>query len=113
MLAPGEPVDFVEVFDRQFRGMSIEPVTADALLKSRAQLLDRIPDLMNSAAREFLLSLELETPDFDLIGLPQAAELPGVRRKLQNMAKRSAAKREADYRQLVETLERLAGNGRR
>ncbi|MCB1629614.1 MAG: nucleotidyl transferase AbiEii/AbiGii toxin family protein [Xanthomonadales bacterium] len=113
MLAPGEPVDFAEVFDRQFRGMSAEPITADALLQSRAQLLDHIPYLMDSAACAFLLSLERETPDFDLIGLPQAARLPGVRRKLQNMAQRSAAKRKADYRQLVETLERLAGNGRR
>lgn len=108
MLAPGEPRDFAEVFDRQFRGMSAAPVSADALLESRARMLARIPALMDAAACGFLLSLEREDPDFALIGLPQAADLPGVRRKLQNMAQRSAAKREADYRRLAETLARFA-----
>jgi len=108
MLAPGEPAEFAEVFERQFRGMSAEPVTADALLRTRSQMLERIPALMDSAARNFLISLEYETPDFSLIGLPQAADLPGVRRKLQNMARRSAAKRKSDYCQLAETLDHLA-----
>lgn len=108
MLDPGEPADFAEVFEKQFRGMSVEPVAVDTLLRTRAQMLERIPALMDSAARNFLLSLEHEAPDFSLIGLPQAADLPGVRRKLQNMAHRSATKREADYRQLAETLDRLA-----
>lgn len=111
MLAPSDPVDFADVFDRQFRGMSAEPTNVDALLRSRLQLLERIPELMDGLACDFLLSLERETPDFDLIGLPQAAQLPGVRRKLQNLAQRSAAKREADYRQLVQTLERIASTG--
>lgn len=51
--------------------------------------------------------MERESPDFTLIGLPQAADLPGVRRKLQNLGKRSPAKREADYRQLAQTLQRI------
>lgn len=111
MLAPVVPRDFVEVFDRQFRGMSAAPVTADVLLESRSRMLARIPGLMDAAASDFLLSIEREVPDFTLIGLPQAADLPGVRRKLQNMAQRSAAKRESDYRQLAETLERIAAEG--
>ena len=91
--------------------MSAEPVTAEALLESRAQMLQRIPALMGAAAGDFLLSFEREAPDFTRIGLPQAAELPGVRRKLQNMAQRGATKRESDYRQLSETLERIAARG--
>lgn len=111
MLAPGEPVDFVEVFDRQFRGMSAEPVTIEALLQSRSRMLELIPNLMSASARDFLLSLEREAPDFALIGLPEAIELPGIRRKLQNMARRSDIKRDKDYRQLAETLERIARRG--
>lgn len=111
MLAPGEPVDFTEVFDRQFRGMSAEPVSVEALLQSRARMLELIPQLMDASARDFLLSLEREAPDFALIGLPQASELPGVRRKLQNMARRSDTKRDTDYRQLADTLERIAKQG--
>lgn len=111
MLAPSDPKDFADVFERQFRGMSAEPVTAEALLRTRSQMLDRIPALTDAAARDFMLSMEREAPDFGLIGLPAAAELPGVRRKLQNMARRTAAKREGDYRQLAEMLERIAAKG--
>jgi predicted nucleotidyltransferase component of viral defense system len=108
MLAPAEPRDFAAVFERQFRGMTREPVTVQWLLDARIRLLARMQELLDTSAREFLISVERESPDFGLIGLPQAAMLPGVRRKLQNLASRSRAKREADYRQLAETLERIA-----
>ena len=54
----------------------------------------------------FLESVEREAPDFSLIGLPHAAELPGLRRKLFNLRQRSAAKREANYKQLIAALGR-------
>ncbi|EON21238.1 hypothetical protein C265_03278 [Cupriavidus sp. GA3-3] len=49
--------------------------------------------------------------DFGLIGLPHAGELPGVRRNLHNLVQRSAAKRQADRRELEQTLARLTGRG--
>ena len=87
--------------------MTRDPVDAAWLLDARRRLLQRITALLDDATVGFLLSVEREAPDFDLIALPQAARLPGVRRKFQNLALRSAAKREADYRQLSETLERV------
>lgn len=111
LLAPAEPRGFADVFDRQFRGMTAAPTTADALLAARTRLLERIPGLMDDAAREFVLSIEREAPDFALLGLPQAAALPGILWKLQNMERRSPAKREADYRRLAEMLERMAASG--
>ena len=107
ILAPGEPRDFAAVFDAQFRGMTTEPVTAEALLLARGRLLDRISELIDAPTRAFLESVEREVPDFSLIELPQVTELPGVRRKMQNLARRSPEKRDADYRQLTETLERI------
>jgi hypothetical protein len=107
MLAPGTPMGFAEVFESQFRGMTSEPIAMDDLLDARARLLLRIGERLDASSRAFLESVEREQPDFTLIGLPQAAQLPGVRRKLQNMAARSAAKRQADYRQLSETLDRI------
>ena len=111
LLEPSEPRDLATAFRTQFEGMTAQPVTVDLLLQTRTQLLSRLPALLDEAARAFLVSVEREAPDFTLIGLPQAANLPGVRRKLQNLAQRSAAKREADYRQLAETLERIAVKG--
>jgi hypothetical protein len=51
--------------------------------------------------------VENEKPDFGLIGLPHAVELPGVRRKLHNLAQRSTMKRQADHRELEGVLERI------
>lgn len=108
MLAPSEPTEFAKVFESQFKGMTAEPITVAALLDSRQRLLARVTELMDEPSLAFLLSVEREAPDFHLIDLPQAADLPGVRRKVQNLARRTSAKREADYRQLMETIERMA-----
>lgn len=108
MLAPNEPRDFAAVFDSQFHGMTREPVTVEWLLEARARLLARIREMMDDPTRDFLLSVEREAPAFELIELPHAVEMPGVRRKLQNLTKRSPEKREADYRNLVATLVRIA-----
>lgn len=57
-------------------------------------------------SRAFLQSIEDERPDFSLIRLAHAADLPGVRRKLHNLAQRTTAKRAADRDQLAHTLAR-------
>lgn len=111
MLAPGEPNDFAEIFDAHFHGMTATPTSADELLEIRARLLGKIGELLDEASCRFLLSVEREAPDFTLIGLPQAAALPAIRRKLDNLNARSDKKREADYRKLEETLSRLHSDG--
>jgi hypothetical protein len=88
--------------------MTAEPASADQLLDSRARLLARIAGWLDESSRDFLWSVENEQPDFSLIGLPQARELPGVRRKLHNLARRSAEKRAADKRYLEQALARIA-----
>lgn len=107
MLAPSEPEHFQTIFDAHFKGMTAEPVSAGQLLDSRARLLERIIGWLDEPSRAFLLSVENEQPDFGLIGLPQAQQLPGVRRKLHNLARRSAAKRRADQLELDRALARI------
>ncbi|RKJ99447.1 nucleotidyl transferase AbiEii/AbiGii toxin family protein [Alicycliphilus denitrificans] len=107
MLAPRVPADFAATFDAHFKGMTAEPISAQALLESRERLLARVAEWLDEPSHAFLRSVEDEQPDYGLIGLPHAAELPGVRRKLHNLAQRSAAKRAADRRQLEETLARI------
>jgi predicted nucleotidyltransferase component of viral defense system len=108
MLAPRVPADFAATFDAHFRGMTAEPVRAEALLESRERLLVRVANWLDEPSRAFLRSVEDEKPDFGLIGLAHANELPGVRRKLHNLTQRTAAKRKADRRELERTLERIA-----
>jgi predicted nucleotidyltransferase component of viral defense system len=104
ILAPKEPHDFEQMFIAHFQGMTREPVDAALLLEVRAQLLQRISELLDTRSFTFLESVEREAPNFNLIGLPHAAELPGVRWKLANLRQRSAAKRKADYKQLTIAL---------
>ncbi len=107
MLAPRVPTDFAATFEAHFKGMTAEPISAQALLESRKRLLVRVSGWLDGPSCAFLRSIEHEEPDFGLIGLAHAAELPGVRRKLHNLAQRSAAKRAADRLQLDETLQRI------
>lgn len=107
MLAPNVPADFEATFNAHFKGMTAEPVTAAQLLDVRERLLKRIVNWLDEASCNFLRSVENETPDFGLIGLPHTQDLPGVKRKLQNLARRSQKKREADSKSLEEVLARL------
>ncbi|SDV48715.1 hypothetical protein SAMN05216551_1065 [Chitinasiproducens palmae] len=96
MLAPRVPADFKATFEAHFKGMTAEPIEATALLESRERLLARVVQSLDEPSCAFLQSVEDEQPDFGLIGLGHAADLPGVQRKLHNLAQRTAAKRAAD-----------------
>jgi hypothetical protein len=106
MLAPQEPRDFEQTFAAHFQGMTAAPVTAKSLLDVRARLLQHVSELLDARSRAFLESVEREAPDFTLIELPHAADMPGVRRKLANLGQRSSAKRAADYEQLAKVIAR-------
>ncbi|EYS98162.1 hypothetical protein CF68_22355 [Cupriavidus sp. SK-4] len=109
MLAPREPADFEATFNAHFRGMTSEPVSVEQLLQSRARLLEQVAAWLDEPSQAFLLSVEAEQPDFGLIDLHHALDLPGVRRKLYNLAQRSEVKRQADRLQLEQALARIAG----
>lgn len=111
ILMPRLPADFEATFEARFKGMTSEPIDAVALLESRRRLLARVASWLDEPSRDFLRSVEDEQPDFSLIELPHAVELPGVRRKLHNLTQRTAAKRAADRRRLDEVLARIAGAG--
>lgn len=76
-----------EAFVKEFEGMTIEPVSLIELKNARAQLTDDLRTRLDDKAMRFLLTLHDTEPDFDAIGLPQAAALPAVRWKLLNLAK--------------------------
>jgi hypothetical protein len=89
--------------------MTAEPIDLEALLDVHERLLARVAGWLDGPSRAFLRSVDGEEPDFSLIGLPHAADLPAVRRKLQNLGQRTDAKRAADRRLLDETLTRIVG----
>jgi predicted nucleotidyltransferase component of viral defense system len=76
-----------DTFVKEFEGMTIETVSLDDLKAARARLMTDILARLDDKAMRFLLSLHNGEPDFEAIGLPQAADLPAVRWKLLNLQK--------------------------
>lgn len=107
LLEPAEPQSFDAIFESHFKGMTAQPTNVEELLENRTQLLSRIAGWLDAPSIAFLESLENENPDFELIGLPHALDLPGIQRKLQNLGQRSELKRKADRQLLDETLMRM------
>jgi predicted nucleotidyltransferase component of viral defense system len=101
VLAPTRK-DISAEFIRGFEGMTEEPVALDELIAVREALIAEIVGKMPDAHRQFLVSFERGEPDWALLDVPGAAELPAVKWRQLNLDKLPAAKRA----ELVEGLER-------
>ena len=86
LLAPNEK-DIADDFAREFAGMTVEPVELDELISARMQLIGDIQGRLKGPAAEFLIGLQSGEPDFMLINLPQAANLPAMKWKILNLKK--------------------------
>jgi len=86
LLAPNEK-DISEDFAREFAGMTAAPVALGELTDARSQLIADIQCRLKGPAAEFLMTLQAGEPDFTLIGLPQAADLPAIKWKILNLKK--------------------------
>ncbi|MGY4473779.1 hypothetical protein ACVILL_001193 [Bradyrhizobium sp. USDA 3364] len=95
--------DITDEFMHGFEGMTDKPVPKDELIAARKALVDAIVGKMPEAHRKFLVSFERGQPDWDLLGVPGAADLPAVRWRQQNLDKLSKDKRD----RLVTDLEKV------
>ena len=104
-LAPVAPFKD-ELYNAQFLGMALESVTKEELLEARARLHADVRGRLTGDVAQFLLSLHDAEPDFELIGLPDAANLPSVRWKILNLEKlkRENPAKHAEQRMDIERL---------
>jgi hypothetical protein len=63
------------------------PVSLAELSQTRSRLIEDVQSRLNGNVTEFFRSLQTGEPDFDLIGLPVAADLPTVKWKVLNLRK--------------------------
>jgi predicted nucleotidyltransferase component of viral defense system len=96
-LQPLEPI-----FEQEFVGMALIPVTVQALEAVRLRLISGIHALLTDADREFLVAVKKGTADWSSFWMPAARNLPGVRWKLQNIERMQPGKRQ----QAIAALER-------
>ena len=86
VLAPTRK-DISDEFLRGFEGMTEQPVSLDELIAAREALIADIVGKMPNSHRRFLVSFERGEPDWALLGVRGAAELPAVKWRQQNLDK--------------------------
>ena len=72
-------------YERNFKGMTTEPVELAELLAARERMVRELPQNLDAGERRFLLSLVAGQPEWPLLGLAHLEHLPGIRWKLHNL----------------------------
>jgi hypothetical protein len=106
LLAP-QPKPLRETFEREFSGMTREPVSAELLESAQRELPVLLRSGLTEDERRFLLSIKRGEPDWSLLPIPHLAELPALRWKLANIEKlgQSPARHRAAVDKLRKVLE--------
>jgi predicted nucleotidyltransferase component of viral defense system len=92
-----------DLFERQFVGMTTEPVTLEELEQARAELIAALHGRLGDRERNFLVSFKRREPKWELLGVAHAPDLPAIRWKLQNLAQMTPDK----HRDAIGNLERV------
>ncbi len=92
------------MYEKEFMGMTIEPVALEILLRTRLDLIHMIHKQLNDEDRAFILSVKRGEPQWELFAYPEAANLPAVRWKLHNLSRMGKAKRESALLKLEDIL---------
>lgn len=82
-----KPKDISQVYEGEFRGMTVAEVPLQDLVEARARLMHELPRALNERHREFLMSFVSLQPNWELLQLPHVGDLPAVRWKLENLTK--------------------------
>lgn len=92
-----------KIFENEFAGMSLDPVTWEELEKARERLIREVNNGLTGKDRKFLLSFKEGKPDWSLMGVPDVEKLPAVQWKLTNLAKMDRKK----HAEAVDELKRV------
>ena len=77
--------DVAAAFAGEFAGMTSEDVSLEELIAARAALVAEIVGRIPKEHRQFLIGFKEGAPDWDLLGVPEAQNLPAVRWKQLNL----------------------------
>lgn len=77
--------DQQQALDNQFKGMTDTPFSYEEFEHARVELITKVNLLFNKNDKEFLLSFEMGTPNWDKCCAGDLSEHPSVKWKLQNI----------------------------
>lgn len=98
--------DIHGTYESKFMGMSLTPVSLDSLVEARERLVAGIHAALTDRDRAFLMSVQNRKPDWTLLDPPDIADLPAVKRKLQNLGGMSGEKHAAELGRLQRVLDK-------
>lgn len=78
--------DIEQEYERNFKGMTIEPVELSALQAARERMARELQTGLTANERRFLLSLVAGRPEWAMLEIAHVEHLPAMRWKLQNLA---------------------------
>jgi predicted nucleotidyltransferase component of viral defense system len=97
-------------FDANFAGMTDEAVTVADLEAARIELVDQLVRQMPDTHRRLLLSVETGTPNWPLLRIAGAADLPAVKWRLQNISGLTDAQRADNTAKLKDVFDKTDEN---
>lgn len=98
--------DIRQEFARGFDGMTDRPVALDDLIVARETLVTEIVGNMPANHRRFLVSFEAGAPEWNLLDVPMARDLPAIQWRMQNLDTLTPEKRAALVRHLESILKK-------
>lgn len=96
--------DISQEYERNFKGMTSEPVELPELLAARERMMHELQSGLDAEERRFLLSLVANQPEWPLLGIEHLDQLPGIRWKRHNLGQLQ----KANTRKFAEQADRLA-----
>ena len=105
----GNEAPLEQAYENQFKGMTAEAVSLEALLDTRKALKTDLPRSLTQEHKQFLLSLVQLEPAWELMPFAHLKDLPALKWKFLNLEKLKAAKPAVFRKQYDLLAERLAG----
>ena len=92
-------------YEDELASMTLDEVTVDALMEARKQLIREIRANITKRHKDFLLSFKAREPDWSLLHVDNAANLPAVKWKQRNLGKMVEKKHTLAYNKLKAVLD--------
>lgn len=104
------PKNIKAVFEKEFAGMTVDPVSLEQLERARDRLTAWIYKTITDKEKEFLLSFVEANPDFSKLGIKGAESFPSITWKqmnLESLKKKDAKKFSLQSSELKKRFEEL------
>jgi hypothetical protein len=98
-------IDISKTFENEFRGMSKEEISLKDLIQTRGTLVQLLKENLTTNERRFILSVKQKKPQWSLLGIEHARDLPAVKWKMINLRQMNSGKHQKAVKRLQNFLE--------